>query len=69
MIMRFVVMLVMVAVPVSTAFGLESGMDPLKMCSEVTEHVLDHVVGPNPKNVVSNLGRQMPIAKVPGKAH
>jgi hypothetical protein len=45
-------MLVMVAVTVSAAFGLESGLDRLKMCPEAAEHVFDHVVGPNPKNVV-----------------
>jgi hypothetical protein len=69
MIMRSVMMLVMVAVTVSAAFGLERGLDRLKICSEAAEHVFDHVVGPNPKKVVSNLRRQMPIAQVPGKAH
>jgi hypothetical protein len=59
----------MVAMPVSAAFGLERGLDRLKMCPEAAEHVFDHVVGPNPKNVVSNLRRQMPIAQVPSKAH
>ncbi len=48
--MLAVMMLVMVAVPVSAAFGLERGRDLLKMCSEAAEHVLDHVVGPNAKN-------------------
>jgi hypothetical protein len=59
----------MVAMPVSAAFGLESGLDHLKLCPETAEHVFDHVVWPNPKKVVSNLRRQMPIAQVPGKAH
>jgi hypothetical protein len=59
----------MVAMPVSAAFGLERGLDRLKMCPEAAEHVFDHVVGPNPKDVVSNLRRQMPIAQVPSKAH
>jgi hypothetical protein len=69
MIVRSVMMLVMVTVPVSAAFGLESSLDRLKICSEAAEHVFDHVVGPNPKNVVSNLCRQMPIAEVPRKSH
>jgi hypothetical protein len=69
MMMRPLMMLVMVAVTVSAAFGLKSGLDDLKICPEAAEHVFDHMVGPNPKNVVSNLRRQMPIAQVPGKAH
>jgi len=50
--MRSVMMLVMVAVTVSTTFGLESGLDRLKICPEAAEHVFDHVVGPNPKKAV-----------------
>jgi hypothetical protein len=55
-------MLVMVAVTVSAAFRLERGLDRLKMCPEAAEHVFDHVIGPNPKNMVLNFSRQMPIA-------
>jgi hypothetical protein len=69
MMMLAVMMFVMVAVTVGAAFGLESGLDRLKICSEAAEHVFDHVVGPNPKNAVSNLRRQMPIAQVPRKSH
>jgi hypothetical protein len=69
MMMLAVMMLVMVAVPVSAAFGLERCRDRLKMCPEAAEHVLDHVVGPNPKNLILNFSRQMPIAQVPRKAH
>ena len=61
--------LVMVAVPVSPAFGLESSLDLFELCSEATEHVFNHMIGPNQKNTVSNFSRQMPIAQVPGKAH
>ena len=62
-------MFMMMAVPVSAAFWLESGPDLLKICSEAAKHVFDHVVGTNKKNTVSNLRRQMPIAQVPSKAH
>jgi hypothetical protein len=69
MMMLAVMVFVMVAVTVSAAFGLECGLDRLKMCPEATEHVFDHVVGPNPKDAVSNLCWQMPIAEVPRKSH
>ena len=63
-------MVVMVAVAaVSAAFGLEGGLHLYKIRSEATEHILNHMVGPNAKNLVSNFGRQMPISQMPGKAH
>ena len=59
----------MVAVAgVSAAFGLERDLHPCKICSEAKEHILDHVVGPNAKNLVSNFSRQMPISQMPRKA-
>src|SRR5215472_4353988 len=63
--MRFVI----VAMPVSTAFGLESCLGLLKICAQAAQHVFDHVVRPYKKNMVSNFGWQMPVAQVPGKAH
>jgi len=33
------------------------------------QHILDHVVGPDVKNVMSNLRRQMAISQMPGKTH
>jgi hypothetical protein len=60
----------MVAVAgVSATLGLERDPDPYKICSETKEHILDHVVRPNAKNLVLNFGRQMPISQVPGQAH
>src|SRR5258707_13820816 len=65
-----VIMVVMVAVTaVSAAFGLEGGPDLYKFRSEAMEHILDHMVGPNAKNLVSNFSRQMPISQMPSKAH
>jgi len=70
MIMPPVIVVVMVAVvAVSAAFGLEGGLHLYKICSEAMEHILDHVVRPNAKNLVSNFSRQMAIPKMPGKAH
>jgi hypothetical protein len=63
-------MVVMVAVAaVSAAFGLERGLHLHKICSEAMEHILDHMVGPNAKNLASNFSRQMPISQMPSKAH
>lgn len=54
---------------VNAAFGLERCLHLYKICSETMEHLLDHVVGPNAKNLVSNFSRQMAIPEMPGKAH
>ena len=70
MIIPLVIVVVMVAVvAVSAAFGLEGGPHFYKICSEAMQHILDHVVGPNAKNFVSNFGGQMAVPKMPGKAH
>jgi hypothetical protein len=59
----------MVAVAdISAAFGLERDLHPFKICSEAKEHILDHVIRPNAKNLVSNFSRQMPISQMPRKA-
>jgi hypothetical protein len=62
-------MLAMMAMAgVSAAFGLERDLHPCKICSEAKEHILDHVVGPNEKNLISNFSRQMPISQMPREA-
>ena len=53
---------------VSAALGLERDLHPCKICSEAKEHILDHVVRPNVKNLVSNFSRQMPISQMPREA-
>jgi hypothetical protein len=69
MMMPILPMGTMVAVAgVSAAFGLEGDVNPYKVCSEAKEHILDHVVRPNAKNLVPNLSRQMPISQMPRKA-
>jgi hypothetical protein len=67
--MLAVMMLVMVAVTVSTAFRLKGGLDLLKVRPQATEQIFYYMVGPNQKNMVSNLSRQMPITQVPRKSH
>ena len=64
------IMVVMVALAaVSAAFGLEGGLHLYELRSQAVEHILDHMVGPNAKNLVSNFSRQMPISQVPSNAH
>jgi hypothetical protein len=64
------VMIVMAAVAaISAAFGLEGALHLDKTRSEAAEHILDHMVRPDAKNLVSNFSRQMPISQMPGKAH
>jgi hypothetical protein len=65
-----VIMVVMMAMAtVSTALGLKCCLYLGKICAKAKEHMLDHVVGPNAKNVFSNFRRQMPVSQMPSKAH
>ena len=58
MMMPILPMGAMVAVAaVSAAFGLERGFHLYEIRSKTNEHILDHVVRPDAKNLVSNLGR------------
>jgi hypothetical protein len=69
MMMPILPMGAMVAVAaVSAALGLERDLHLYEIRSKTNEHILDHVVGPNAKNLVSNFSRQMPISQMPSKA-
>jgi hypothetical protein len=68
--MMFLVIMVMMAVAaVSTAFGLEGSVLSYEIRSEAKKHILDHMVGPNAKNFVSDFSRQMPISQMPRNAN
>jgi hypothetical protein len=61
-------MVVMVAVAaVCAAFGLEGDPYLHEIRSEIAEHILDHMVGANTKDVVPNFRRQMPVSQMPSK--
>jgi hypothetical protein len=63
-------MVMMIAVvAVRAAFRLERGLHLHKRRSEAVEHLLDHMIGPNPKQLIANFSGQMPISQMPGKAH
>jgi hypothetical protein len=59
---------IVTVVAVSAAFGLEGTLHPYEIRSKAAEHILDHMVRPNAKNLVSNFSRQMPISQMPSKA-
>jgi len=70
MMVSVLIMAVMVAVAaVSAPFGLEGGLHLYKIRSEAMEHIFDHMVGPNAKNLLLNFSRQMAIPKMPCQAH
>jgi hypothetical protein len=71
MMMPGLAMIVMVvAVPaVCAALGLEGNLHFDEIRPETEEHVLNHMVGPNAKNLVPNFRGQMAVSQMPGKAH
>jgi len=62
------VAVVVAVTAVSAAFRLEWGLHHDKLRFKAKQHVLDHMIGPNAKNLVSNFRRQMPVSQMPGKA-
>jgi len=53
---------------VRAAFGLKRCLHLHELRAKAMEHIFDHMVGPDPKNVVSNFGRQMTVSQMPHKA-
>jgi hypothetical protein len=64
-----VMIFVMMAVTVSTAFRLEGGVDLLKIRAQAAKHIFYYMVGANEKKMVTNFGQQMPITQVPCQTH
>jgi hypothetical protein len=67
MVMPIVVVMMLISA-VRAAFWLEGRLDPCEVCSKAKEHILDHMIGPNAKNMAANFDRQMAISQMPGKA-
>lgn len=61
--------MVVVADALGAAFRLERSLDLYKFCSEAMEHMFDHLVGPNAKDLVPDFGRQMPISQMPSQVN
>jgi len=66
MMSRFTILMAMLIV--CATLGLEGRLHLYKIRSEAVEHLLDDMVGPNAKNLVSNFSRQMPVSQMPRKA-
>ena len=60
--------MIMVVSRISATFGLEGSAHVHKFRSQAIEHLFDHVVRPNAKNLASKLSGHMPISQMPGKA-
>jgi hypothetical protein len=58
----------MIVPAVRAAFGLKGSLYLHELRSKAMEHIFDHVIGSNPKNVVSNFSRQVPVSQMPRKA-
>jgi hypothetical protein len=70
MLVPIVIMVMVVAVvAVRAAFRLERGLHFHKYGFEAMKHLLNHMIGPNAKNMLANFSGQMPISQMPGKPH
>ena len=54
---------------VRAAFGLKRSLHLDEFRSKAMEHIFDHMVGPDPKNVVSNFSRQVPVSQMPRETY
>jgi len=69
MLPTFGVVVSMAMAAVSSTFGLKGSLHSCKLSPKAMQHILDHMVGTNEKNLVSNFSGQMPVSQVPGKSH
>jgi hypothetical protein len=66
MVLHLIMIVVVVAMaPISSAFGLKVVLHLRKLCSEAIKHILDHVIGPNAKNAISQFRWQMTVSEMP----
>ena len=69
MMLALIMLVVMIMVAVSAAFGLKTGLHVFKIRSKAVKHILNHMIGPNTKNVVSDFCWQMTVSEMPRDAH
>jgi hypothetical protein len=78
LIVMMVVVIVMVVVmvmgvivrgTVSAAFGLESGLELVKIGSETQKHLFNHVIGSDAESVFANIRGEMAISEMPSEPH
>lgn len=77
MIVFVAVVMIVIVVPglvrrraeICAALGIERRFDFHHTCAEPAHHLLDHVVAADAQGLGQELGRQMPVAEMPGHAH
>jgi hypothetical protein len=62
-------MVTMLMVTVSAAFGLKGGLHLNEDRSKAAQHVFDDMIWPNAERLTSELGRDMSIAEMPRQTH
>ena len=62
-----IMFVMMAAIAVRAAFRLEGSAHVHEIGSQPMEHLFDHMVRPNAKNLASNFRGQMPISQMPGE--
>lgn len=63
-----VIVMPMLRLGIGPAFGIKSRLDRANLTAEPLHHRLDHMVGPNAQPLPRDLNREVPVAKMPGKA-
>lgn len=61
-----VVVAMCLTVSIGAAFRIEGSGQGCQRAAKLPDHVLDHVIPADPECVAHQLGRQMPVAQVPG---
>jgi len=61
MVVNVLPMMVVVAAPIRSAFGLKRRVNLHQLGSEANKHVFDHVIGPDEEGILANLGRKVAI--------
>jgi hypothetical protein len=67
--MMLALLVAMIMVTVSAALRLKTGLHVCKIRSKAVKHILNHMIGPNTKNVVSDFCWQMTVSEMPRDAH
>src|ERR1700751_2544025 len=67
--MMLALLVAMIMVTVSAALRLKTGLHVCEIRSKAVKHILNHMIWPNTKNVVSDFCWQMTVSEMPRDAH
>jgi len=56
-------------VAIGATLGLKRGLHCPELRAEAAEHMLDHMIGPDPETLFPKFSRQMPVSEVPSQAY